>query len=78
MPEKPTNAVAIVKGAKSIQVNWTKQTVKPGNTTYMIKAYEILDGTESFVKTISVNGWYIYIQTLSCSWIINMYFMNMN
>lgn len=56
MPETPGTPVPSVQGPKVIRVSWTKPTIKPGNTTYRIKAYEVLDGTDSYVKDMTVNG----------------------
>lgn len=61
MPEIPSSVTTTVQSATVIKVKWTKPTVKPGNTTYRIKAYEVLGGTYTYVKDIIVNGWYLYI-----------------
>lgn len=56
VPEITGNVVTTVQGPMVIQVRWTKQTIKPGNTTYIVKAYEVLEGTNTYVKYITVNG----------------------
>lgn len=61
VPELPRNVVTSVQGPTAIRVNLTKPAVQPGNTTYIIKAYEVLEGTYTYVKDISVNGWYLCI-----------------
>ncbi|XP_076079590.1 phosphatidylinositol phosphatase PTPRQ-like [Mytilus galloprovincialis] len=57
VPETPGTPVPSVQGPKVITVSWTKPTIKPGNTTYRIKAYEVLDGTDNYVKDMTVNGY---------------------
>lgn len=61
VPEIPRSVVTTVQSATVIQVRWTKPIVKPGNTTYRVKAYEVLGGTYTYVKDITVNGWYLKI-----------------
>ncbi|XP_071135947.1 protein eyes shut homolog [Mytilus edulis] len=57
VPEIPRSVVTTVQSATVIQVRWTKPIVKPGNTTYRVKAYEVLGGTYTYVKDITVNGY---------------------
>ncbi|XP_076078831.1 uncharacterized protein LOC143048847 [Mytilus galloprovincialis] len=57
VPEIPSSVTTTVQSATVIKVKWTKPTVKPGNTTYRIKAYEVLGGTYTYVKDIIVNGY---------------------
>lgn len=56
VPEIPSSVVTTVQSATVIQVRWAKPTVKPGNTTYRVKAYEVLGGTYTYVKDVTVNG----------------------
>ncbi|XP_052067755.1 uncharacterized protein LOC127707244 [Mytilus californianus] len=57
VPEIPRSVITTVQSPTVIHVRWTKPTVKPGNTTYRIKAYEVLGGTYTYVKDITVNGY---------------------
>ncbi|VDH93211.1 Hypothetical predicted protein [Mytilus galloprovincialis] len=57
VPEIPSSVITTVQSATVIKVKWTKPTVKPGNTTYRIKAYEVLGGTYTYVKDITANGY---------------------
>ncbi|XP_076078839.1 uncharacterized protein LOC143048855 [Mytilus galloprovincialis] len=57
VPEIPSSVITTVQSATVIKVRWTKPTVKPGNTTYRVKAYEVLGGTYTYVKDITVNGY---------------------
>ncbi|XP_052067762.1 tyrosine-protein phosphatase 10D-like [Mytilus californianus] len=57
VPEIPGNVVTTVRGSTIIRVSWTKPTIKPGNTTYIVKAYEVLEGKDTPVKEMTVNGY---------------------
>ncbi|VDH90113.1 cytokine receptor domeless, partial [Mytilus galloprovincialis] len=59
VPQKPLNVAASVVSSSEITVTWNQPIPRPGVTTYHVKAYEVVNGVEKFVKISNVSGYSI-------------------
>ncbi|CAC5380285.1 unnamed protein product [Mytilus coruscus] len=65
VPQTPLSLTASVVSSSQITVTWNQPAPRPGVTTYHVKAYEVVNDVNEFVKMSNVSGFSIQTTTFS-------------